>query len=374
VALDLALGLYRVTPFGGLERQALELAHEAARRGHRVRLYTRSFAGERPPGVEVHELPVRALTNAGRDRAFDRALARALAQRPAEVVVGFNRLGGLDVFYAADPCHAATRGRPGRLPLPARRARNALERALFAPGGRTHALVQSEAERARYQAHFATPPARLHLLPPGLRPEFLASGPERAPQVRTRLGIPPEAPLVLALGSDFRRKGLARTLAALAALPEARAWLLVVGAGRAAAFERRARALGVAARFVGGQADVLPFYRAADVLAHPAHEETTGSVLLEAASQGLAVVASGACGFAPLLAEAGAGLVLAEPFQADELRAALARLLADAPLRRALGARGRAAAPRWSLARRLDEMLAVIERAAREKLAGSPRP
>lgn len=365
--LDLALGLHRVTPHGGLERQALALAGEAARRGHRVRLYARELAAELPAGVEPCVLPVRAWTNLGRDRAFDEAFCTALRARPAEVVLGYNRLSALDVFYAADPCHVATRGRPGRLPLPARRARNALERELFRADGRVHCLVQSERERARYAAAYGTPPARLHLLPPGLRPEFLAPPPAGTPELRARLGLPAEAVVVLAVGSDFQRKGLDRTLDALAG--RAGVVLLVVGAGRAASFARRARARRVRAHFLGGRTDVLACYRAADLLVHPAREENTGNVLLEAASQGLAVVASGACGFAPLLAEAGAGVVLGEPFRAQELGAELDALLAEPARRAALGARGRAAATRWPMDRRLDAILACVERAAAEKRA-----
>jgi len=107
---------------------------------------------------------------------------------------------------------------------------------------------------------------------------------------------------------------------------------------------------------------------------HPAREENTGSVLLEAASQGLAVVASGACGFAPLLAEAGAGVVLSEPFRADELRAALDALLVEPARRAALGARGRAAAARWPMAERHAVIFAILARAAAEKRPAGARP
>jgi UDP-glucose:(heptosyl)LPS alpha-1,3-glucosyltransferase len=367
--VDLALGLYRVTPFGGLECQALALATEAVRRGHRVRLFTRECTAEVPAGVELELLPVRGWSNVARDLAFDRAFTQALAARPAELVLGFNRLNGLDVFYAADPCHAATRGRRGRLPLPALRARNALERALFAPEAATHALVLSERERQRYVEHYGTPAERLHVLAPGLRAEFLAAPTPPDAALRAELELPPDAPVVLAVGSDFRRKGLDRTLAALATLPQPAPVLVVVGAGRRAAFERRARALGVATRFVGGRTDVRRFYTLADLFVHPAREESGGTVLLEAASQGLAVLASGACGYAPLLAESGAGHLLAEPFRHEELASALAGLLAAPDRRAMLGARGRAAAPAWSLQRRHEQIFAVLELVAHAKRA-----
>ncbi len=377
--MHLAFCLYRVAPFGGLERNCLALARAARARGHRVRVYARGFEGEREDGLEIHELSVRAWTNIGRDRAFADALAVELARGAHDVVVGFNRLPGLDVFYAADPCIAAARGRPSRLALANRQQRAAWERALFAPGVQTELLVLSERERERYIEHYDTPERRLHVLPPGLRTEFLAEGPASAPEVRAEFGLPEEARVVLSVGSDFARKGLDRTLAAVARLPaelRARTWCLVVGRGRPARFERQARALGIAerVRFAGGRADVLGCYRAADLFVHPAREENTGTVLLEALSQGVPVVCSAECGFATQLAEAHAGAILGSPFDAEELARTCAELLGHDELRHELGQRGRAAAAAFPMERRTELALDVIERVARQKTGAWPAP
>lgn len=188
--MHLVLCLYRYAPFGGLERNALELARAARARGHRVSVVTRAWSGPRPAGIEVHELAVRAWTNVGRDLAFARALTRELETLRPDVTVGFNRIEGMDVFYAADPCLAATRAAPGRLALPNRRLRAAWERALAAPEAATELLVLSAREEQRYREHHGTPAERLHVLPPGLRAEFLAPGPTEAPALRATLRIP----------------------------------------------------------------------------------------------------------------------------------------------------------------------------------------
>jgi UDP-glucose:(heptosyl)LPS alpha-1,3-glucosyltransferase len=367
MSLDLAFCLYRVTPFGGLERNAIELALAALARGHRVSLFTRRFEGVRPAGVEIHELPVRARTNIGLDRAFAQAVRPALDRARPDVVVGFNRMEGLDVFYAADPCYVATHARPGRILLPNRRQRAAWERALFAPGARTELLVLSERERERYREHFGTEEERLHVLPPGLRAEFLVDGPYSAPGLRAELGLPAEALLVLAVGSDFARKGLDLTLAALSRLPlglREQTWLVVVGAGRPARFRRQARELGLEerTRFAGGRPDVLDCYRAADLLVHPAREENTGSVLLEAMSQGVPVVCSDACGYAPYVGESHAGFALG--FDEKQLARACSELLGDREFRLELGERGREAAKAFPMERRTNLALDVIERVA----------
>ena len=178
--MHLAFCLYRFTPFGGLERSFLAIAEACARRGQRVTAFARRWTGERPHGIQVEELPVRALTNAGLDRAFARALEPRIAAGSFDAVVGFNRLPGLDVFYAADPCLAATRRQPrftefGR----GHGTRAAWERALAGPASPTEILVQSERERERYREHYGTRAERLHVLPPGLRPEFLAASAAR---------------------------------------------------------------------------------------------------------------------------------------------------------------------------------------------------
>ncbi len=43
--MHLVACLYRFTPFGGLERNALELLLAARARGHRVRVFTRAWHG-----------------------------------------------------------------------------------------------------------------------------------------------------------------------------------------------------------------------------------------------------------------------------------------------------------------------------------------
>jgi UDP-glucose:(heptosyl)LPS alpha-1,3-glucosyltransferase len=145
--------------------------------------------------------------------------------------------------------------------------------------------------------------------------------------------------------------------------------LLVVGAGQPGRFGRRARALGreERVRFAGGRADVLDCYRAADLLVHPAREENTGSVLLEASSQGVPVVCTSECGFAPHIERSRAGRVLSSPLEVEELATCCAELLGDGELRRALGERGREAARAFPMHRRTDAALAVIEAVAEKK-------
>ena len=116
-------------------------------------------------------------------------------------------------------------------------------------------------------------------------------------------------------------------LDALAGLsPELRSGIfyLVAGNEEPGGYRKQAERLGISGQvvFAGPRQDVPDLLTAADLMVHPARNEATGTVLAEAAVCGLPVVCSGACGYAPLVKEAG-GVVLEEPFSVIALTAAL---------------------------------------------------
>jgi glycosyltransferase involved in cell wall biosynthesis len=93
-------------------------------------------------------------------------------------------------------------------------------------------------------------------------------------------------------------------------------------------------------RCVPFRPDVLPFYRVFDVAVLPSRGEGLSQALLEAMALGLPVVASRAGGNADVVSHGEDGLLVSARDPAA-FAAALARLLADAGLRRRLGARAR---------------------------------
>src|SRR5262249_26960275 len=132
-------------------------------------------------------------------------------------------------------------------------------------------------------------------------------------------------------------KGLDRTLRALCEFPSAK--LLIVGlletSTRAAeALAKRAKRLGLADRisFLGHREDIPDLMAAADLLVHPARNDTTGTVILDAVVNGLRVVATSACGYAQHVVAAEAGIVVDEPFDSKVFAAALSAA-EDAPRR-----------------------------------------
>lgn len=347
----LAFVLFRYFPFGGLQRDCLRLAQACARAGHQVELHTMSWNGPRPENLMVCEYSISGWTHHSRARRFANRMTATLGARRArgeiERVIGFNKLPGLDIYYAADPCFAARTGLGALRWLPRYRTYLELEAAVFGAAGAPRILSLTQQQTETYRACYGTPMTRFRPLPLPIGPERmrpLDAGSIRA-AFRHELGVNEQDCVLLALGSGFRTKGLDRSLVALSALaPEqrARVRLLVVGADRPSAYLRLARRLGVAGAvtFAGGRADVMRYLLGADLLLHPARVESGGIALLEALLAGLPVIASGACGFAPIVASAGAGCVLSEPFLQSALDQALACAVADPRARAAWSAGG----------------------------------
>jgi len=342
--MQLAFCLFKYFPFGGLQRDFLRIAETCQARGHAIRVYVLEWSGDVPDGFELIRVPVKAWSNPRRYAKFVRWVQQDLRHRPADRVIGFNKMPGLDLYYAADPCYEE-KARTLRNPLYRLSGRyrhfSAFERAVFAPSSRTEILSISAVQQPFFEKHYGTPAARFHLLPPGIARDrrVPANAAELRADFRAEFGLGDEDLLLLQIGSGFKTKGLDRSLRALANLPEAlrqRTRLIAIGQDNPAFFQQQARLLGVAERvsILPGRSDIPRFLLGADLLVHPAYSENTGTVLLEALVAGLPVLATAVCGYAHYIDEAEGGLVIPEPFAQAEMDRMLLRMLSDAEARR----------------------------------------
>ncbi len=338
--MRLAFCLYKYFPFGGMQRNFLRIARACLARGHSVRVYVLDWQGDQADDIEIVHVPVKALSNTRRYKKFSRWLAHDLNKRPVDRVVGFNKMPGLDVYYAGDPCFAEKaqqlRGLLYRF-SPRYRHFMAYERAVFAPESHTRILMMSQVQMPMFISHYGTPEHRFHLLPPGISRDRCAPPDREARRAHFRREhqLAEDHLLILQIGSGFRIKGVDRSLAAMASLPRElreRTRLFVIGQDNASAYESQARQLGIAESvvFFKGRDDIPDFLLGSDVLIHPAYNENTGNVLLEAAVAGLPVLVTSICGFARYISEADAGIVVSStPFDQQTLNNALATMLFD---------------------------------------------
>ena len=197
-----------------------------------------------------------------------------------------------------------------------------------------------------------------------------AAAPPRA-VARARLGLPPGAFVVAALGRFVPVKGFDLLVEALPAVVAevGSARLLLVGDGpERGALEARAAGLGVAGRLhvTGAVEDVAPCLAAADVVAAPSRNEGMGRVLVEAMALGIPVVGTAVGGIPAVIVEGECGR-LVPPGDAPALARALADLGRDEALRRKLGEAAVGRAAEFSTAVADAKMRAVYDDLVREK-------
>jgi len=335
--MKIAFCLFKYFPYGGLQRDFLRIARTCHQRGHEIHVYTMCWEAELEPGFKLHIIAPHGWQNHARNWSFAEKVKSYLAAGHYDLVIGFNKMPYLDMYYAADVCYQS-RVRELHWPLyrllPRYRRLVALEESIFARGKPTEILLISPMQQQDFVRYYQTEPTRFHLLPPGISKDRIA--PPNAAEIRTSIrqthGLAVDDILLILVGSGFKTKGLDRAIRGLASLPTVlkdRAQLFVIGQDNPASFKKLANRLHVGqhVHFLGGRPDVPHYLLAADLLLHPAYHENTGTVLLEAIVSGLPVLTVDICGYAHFVMEANAGLVLTSPFRQAEFNIALQKML-----------------------------------------------
>jgi D-inositol-3-phosphate glycosyltransferase len=227
-------------------------------------------------------------------------------------------------------------------------------------------LVANTAEEAGQLVDlYAAPHDRVVTVAPGVDLEHFRpgeAGPHPSAHSRTRLGVPPDAVVLLFVGRIQPLKAPDVLLRAAARLldrdPALRSRLIVAvvggpsgtGLAEPTALQDLAASLGIAdvVRFEPPAAPerLRDWYRAADVVAVPSHNESFGLVALEAQACGTPVVATDIGGLRTTVRDGVSGL-LVPGHDTGQWAAALTRALADRT-RLSTGALGHAAGFSWS--------------------------
>jgi starch synthase len=307
---------------------------EAVGQGGIARLAWWAVARELAPCLST---PVIALARELRREGCDALLVQDYEHGRFDACLLIGRLTGRRV-YATFQGGDCSRGRVERL---ARR---------FAVCWADGLVVAARGEAERLRARYGLGADRIARLFNPLDVSEWQTGDRAA--ARRALGIPAAARVVVWHGRvDFRRKGLDVLLAAWrrvrAERPHSDLRLFLIGTGHDAGELRvglkGARGVCWIDEYVTDRARLRLYLHAADVYAFPSRHEGFAVAPLEAMACGLPVVAADAPGVPDLLegGEAAGGLVVPRG-DACAFASALARLIDDEALCRALGARARA--------------------------------
>jgi glycosyltransferase involved in cell wall biosynthesis len=315
---------------------------------------------------------VRLVTHPLLGRPYTRALSEltvlgALASRR-----------GLDVLHSVAltgplwtaPAHVLTVGDVTwiRHPDPAEARTVRLWRILVPPVARRadRVLTYSESSRSEVAEDLGVPLERIDAIPLGVE-ERASTEPTAEGELRTRLGLG-SGPVVLSVLALKDHKNVGRLVEAMAAVrrtvPDA---VLVVPANPTrlqSHLWQSALELGIegAVVFPGWitDADLEGLYGIAGCLAFPSLREGFGLPILDAMQRGVPV----ACSNTSSLPEvAGDAALSFDPYNVDEIAAAIVELLTDAAVAGDLSARGRERAKGFTWRRTADRTLAAYEQA-----------
>lgn len=379
--MDVALCYESVLPArGGAETYLGDLARRLAKDGHRVHLYaSRWDATALPAATHFHRLDVPKGPRFLRPWRFAAACEKALASAKHDVTVGFDKTWGQDVLYPQGGLHAASqfhnllkhRGPIARFAAavgkwfdPACHSFARLERKQYLGPTKPIVVVNSRMVRGHFERFYGLGPESVRVVPSAIDPlRFSADDRlKRRHDERSRWCVEPDEPAGLFVAMNYRLKGLAPLLRAVARVPRERRFrLAVVGNPKVGRYERLAKSLGVADRvnFLGHRSDPRDCYFAADFLVHPTFYDPCSLVVLEALACGIPVVTTRYNGASELLTVPDTGAVVNDPHDTGELATAIERML-DPAYRRAAGPAARQAASRWTFEAHYRALLEVF--------------
>jgi len=337
--MKLAIVRQKYTPFGGAER-FVERAIAALRgKGVDVSIVAREWRGDvgELPGVRIDPF---YLGRTWRDAGFARGVRRLIAQGRFDLVQSHERIPGCDIYRAGDGVHATwleLRKQPFDPVAPWHRYTLAAEAEMFRHPKLRAVICNSRMVKDDIARRFGVAEEKLQVIYNGVdleafHPRLRA---EQGEALRAKTGIGPDVPLILFVGSGYERKGLPTLLRALAAMERSDARLWVVGRDKDETLMRKlAQTLGIDQRvlFLGAQADVKPFYGAADIFALPTLYDPFPNAALEALACGLPLVTTDSCGAAELVTPATGSIIAARDVAA--LAARLDVLCEKAPAMR----------------------------------------
>jgi UDP-glucose:(heptosyl)LPS alpha-1,3-glucosyltransferase len=335
--MKLAFCLYKYFPFGGMQRNFLKIAEECSKRGHKVTVYTLEWEGERPEFLKIVIIKTDTIRNIKKYQFFSRWLNKNLKYESIDLVIGFNKMPGLDIYYCGDPCYEykSRKLRPWWYRYTFRYKHFArFEKAVFEQKAGVNILMFSPIQKKLFLDFYDTDPSFINMLPPGISRDRRAPGnsSDIRKSFRGEFNLENDEILLLQIGSGFRTKGLDRSLRAIAALPielKSRIKFFVIGQDNPSEYISQAQKLDIAhiVTFFSGRDDVPRFLQGSDILLHPSYAENTGGVILEALVAGLPSIVSDVCGYAHYVKEAQAGMLLSSPYSQNSFNSSLEEIL-----------------------------------------------
>ena len=328
----LALLLFKYFPYGGLQKDFLGVANELILRGHVVKAFTRSWEGPMPEGLDVVVLGERGKFNYVKNRNFVKDVYLSMREFSPDIIFGFNKMPGLDLYFAADTCFAKQAQKKNIVQKFTRRYKQSMqfEEDVFSQKSNTKILSLNDKQSNEFRDFYSTQAERIIITPPGIDKDWSDHEPAN---IYETLNIPLGEKILLFVGSDFSRKGLDRAILGLHHLNEKNisSSLVVIGDDKSKPYENLVAnaSLSKKVHFLGPRKDVASFMKSADLLIHPAREEAAGNIIIEALVSGLPSLVTSEVGFSNEVLKFRSGTVLEGKFNQNRFNLLLEESVSD---------------------------------------------
>lgn len=365
---------------GGAEGYLANLTYELRYHGHDVTVFAANVTREFEDEYRIVKIPPCRIRQF-RDIHFARLAETEFRKHDLDITFGVGKATGVDVLRPGGGTELAwqkadlesTRDGFERLSVKIRRAFSVkhriglkIEERQYAPDG-VRLVVANSTRVFKDLVHLrGIRQERIRIVHNGVDlNRFSPHELDRSrKQFRTELGIGADESAIAFAATNFRLKGLAFLLKALAENGLSHK-VLVIGSDHAP-FRHyfgypRDRVL-----MLGRRPDVERCYAACDCMVHPTFYDPFANACLEAMAMGLPVVTTRANGMCEIIDHGVDGFVIDNPRDTGSL-AGIIRTLADREFRLAVGAAARAKAEQFPLTRNFEEMMAVFKEALQMK-------
>ena len=261
---------------------------------------------------------VQGNSRAAKFLSFNHSVASILSTNQFDLIQSHERLLGADIYRLGDGIHASWVARLAKVSPwytrlwlkidPYHRVVIRTEQEMSKDPHLTY-VANSTLVQQELINWYQVPKNRIVLIENGIDTKVFTPTTDKVAE-KTKLGLNPQLPTVLFVGSGFTRKGAFELLEAINILPDFQ--LIIVGHDKQLAkLNRRVASLKLAKRVLvtGPQSDVKPFLAAADLFCLPSLYDPFPNAVLEALCSALPVVVTDAVGIADAIKLDNAGAI-----------------------------------------------------------------
>lgn len=328
--------------------------------------------------ISIIKVPkAKGWTRVARAKNFSQAVRHEIKQHHFDLIQTHERIPGFDIFRAGDGVHktwltirnqdSGFLKRMWTALDPFHRYQLKQEKELFEHENLKAVICNSEMVKTEIVENFAIQQDKIHVIYNGIDTDkFRPASVHERGLARQTLGLSPNAPILIFLGSGFERKGLRHLLAAME-LASDRLELLVVGGDKhRKSYEEYAGSLGIRNRvhFLGEKKDPIPYLWAADAMTFPTLYDPCPNAVLEGMACGLGIVTSPHCGAKEMI-DVASGICVS-PYDTQGLANALDQFV-NPHVASAMGHAARLASEKFTLDRMGNELLDLYRSLANQK-------